>query len=180
MKDSIKIRADESIRKRNYLSGQETCYYILTIKLNSSCYLVKVLEHHMIIATSEIEGRLDSAKKEGIRVLLQINPSIAIEDVTMVHYKDDRPNGEPWNKDSVQVIKQLLALERTDLVDAYNVTDMTDKLKDVTGGSTDMKSSQPINKILYGPPGTGKTYNVIYEALSILNPDINTELLTAP
>lgn len=32
---------------------------------------------------------------------------------------------------------------------------------------------QPLNQILYGPPGTGKTYNTIYKALSILEPEID-------
>lgn len=32
---------------------------------------------------------------------------------------------------------------------------------------------QPLNQILFGPPGTGKTYNTIYKALSILEPEID-------
>lgn len=58
---------------------------------------------------------------------------------------------------------------------------MTGKQTGVTGGfSLKMKINPSVNKILYGPPGTGKTYNVINEALSILNPDIDMELLTSP
>ncbi|WP_054939229.1 AAA family ATPase [Paenibacillus ihuae] len=68
-----------------------------------------------------------------------------------------------------------------DLLDVYHVVNMTDKYENVTGGfRTVMSNSQPINKILYGPPGTGKTYNVIYEALSILNPEIDSDIITNP
>jgi hypothetical protein len=51
MSDSIKIRADVSISERSYLSGHETRYYILTIKLNNDRYLVKVLEQQTEIVT---------------------------------------------------------------------------------------------------------------------------------
>ncbi|ETT45424.1 hypothetical protein BSK66_10110 [Paenibacillus odorifer] len=68
-----------------------------------------------------------------------------------------------------------------DLLDVYHVVYMTDKYENVTGGfGTVMNNSQPINKILYGPPGTGKTYNVIYEALSILDPGIDSDIITNP
>jgi hypothetical protein len=89
MSDSITIRANISISKHHYIFGNETRYYILTIKLNNYSYLVKILENHTEIANSEIDGRLDAAKKEGVRVLLQKNSSVDIADVTMVHYKDD-------------------------------------------------------------------------------------------
>ncbi len=36
------------------------------------------------------------------------------------------------------------------------------------------------NRILYGPPGTGKTYSVITQALKILNPDVDSDLITDP
>gem|GEM_PF-2197446 len=35
-------------------------------------------------------------------------------------------------------------------------------------------SISPLNQILYGPPGTGKTYNVINEALFIVDPEFDT------
>nr|WP_314898960.1 AAA family ATPase [uncultured Deefgea sp.] len=36
---------------------------------------------------------------------------------------------------------------------------------------TSMTSTYPLNQILYGPPGTGKTYETIYAALLILEPE---------
>ncbi len=39
---------------------------------------------------------------------------------------------------------------------------------------------KPQNLILYGPPGTGKTYNVINEALKIVAPDLDPDILSNP
>ncbi len=40
--------------------------------------------------------------------------------------------------------------------------------KNVDTGEEIEKMKKSLNKILYGPPGTGKTFNIIYEALEIL------------
>lgn len=113
MKSEIIIqRAEESIVNRSYISGKETRYYILTINLDRLHYQVKVLESHEEIAVVSIERGLDAAKKEGIRLLLKHLPTVELGEMTMVHYKYDRPNGIAWQKDSDKVVKQLLAMER--------------------------------------------------------------------
>ncbi|MDQ8733978.1 hypothetical protein [Paenibacillus sp. LHD-38] len=129
MSEQITKQAIESITNRDYLSGKETRYYVLTIKLDSIHYHVIVLEHNSVIISSEIKGRLDRAKKEGIRLLIQKNPSVDIRDITMVHYKHDRPNGRAWQKDSEKVLKQLLALENTVSIKNINYAFLDDALK---------------------------------------------------
>lgn len=103
---------ESGITNRDYMSGKETRFYILTIKMDNINYNVKVLDRGTVIATSDSEPTLDAAKKKGVCLLLQTNANTDMTDVTMVHYKDDRPNGRPWQKDSVNVLKQLFDLEK--------------------------------------------------------------------
>lgn len=110
-KDQIINLVNEGIKNREYRSGKETRYYILTIKINTYNYIVHVLDGSAISTTAEITDKLDAAKKEGIRLLLNLNPDVGLADITMVHFKVDRPYGRPWQKDSDKVVKQLVAMQ---------------------------------------------------------------------
>jgi hypothetical protein len=129
MSDHISHRANESIARREYISGLETRYYILTIKLDNQHYFVKVLDQHKEVAVSDIVGSLAPAKKEGIRLLLQRNPSVSSSEVTMVHYKNDRPSSKPWTKDSEKVVSQLMAVQGKVIAQGINESFLDDTLR---------------------------------------------------
>ncbi|CAM4490060.1 hypothetical protein FHS16_005137 [Paenibacillus endophyticus] len=122
-------RAKESIANRSYISGKETRYYILTINLDRPNYQVKVLDNYEEIAATSIERGLGAAKKEGIRLLLKHLPTVDLDEMTMVHYKDDRPNGVVWQKDSYKVVKHLLEIERNSTAIHLNATFLDDSLR---------------------------------------------------
>ncbi|WP_433945547.1 AAA family ATPase [Paenibacillus sp. SN-8-1] len=158
-KDQIINLVHEGITNREYIIGNETRFYIIIVKVTSHDYIVYLLDHSEILISTEFNGRLAAAKQEGVRLLYNSYPEVVQADVTMMHFKADRPSGRPWMKDS-DVLAQQGGMQA-------NMT-------------TNRIQSTPVNKILYGPPGTGKTYNVIYEALSILKPGIDPDLLNNP
>ncbi|SEM24257.1 5-methylcytosine-specific restriction enzyme B [Paenibacillus sp. cl141a] len=170
--DEIKQRIKKSVANQEYIKGKETRFYILTLKYSDNHYGVKLLDHHKEVESTDINGRLDAAKQAGMRLLQRHFSSAIISDITMVHYKDDRPSGVPWLKDRDEVLLELLTkIKSTDIDNEFNWS----------GGKSDnMNKTVSKNQILYGPPGTGKTFNVINHALKILNPDIDSDLLTDP
>ncbi|WP_433938516.1 AAA family ATPase [Paenibacillus lautus] len=78
----------------------------------------------------------------------------------------------PWQKDSDEVLFELLTKIKS--------TDINNEFNWIGGKSDDMNKTVAKNRILYGPPGTGKTYSVITQALKILNPDVDSDLITDP
>ncbi len=65
-----------------------------------------------------------------------------------------------------------------DLIDVHNMIYLYEESNLINEPQGEkMTMSEPQNLILYGPPGTGKTYNVICEALKILMPEIEPEIL---
>lgn len=170
--DEINQRIKNSVANQEYVKGKETRYYILTLKYNQNHYGVKLLDHHEEVESADISGRLDAAKKAGMRMLRRHFSRARISDITMVHYKDDRPSGVPWQKDSDEVLFELLTKIKS--------TDINNEFNWIGGKSDDMNKTVAKNRILYGPPGTGKTYSVITQALKILNPDVDSDLITDP
>ncbi|WMT42265.1 AAA family ATPase [Paenibacillus sp. D2_2] len=170
----INQKVQKSIANREYRKGDETRFYILTVKYDDNHYGVKLLDNHEETDLIDINGRLDVAKKDGMKMLRRRYPFASISDTTMVHYKDDRPNGVPWQKDSNEVLLELFAEINSSTTDSYL------EAKKFEGELVNMHKPVAKNIILYGPPGTGKTYNVINHALKILNPDVDPDLLTNP
>ncbi|MGM0882451.1 MAG: AAA family ATPase [Bacillota bacterium] len=103
--DIINKNADRGIKERKYIAGRETRYYVITIKIDSHQYLVHLLDGHSIVDSSDVHGRLNAAKKEGIRLLLQLKPDVTQSETTLVNYKDDRK--KPWQKDSDKELTRL-------------------------------------------------------------------------
>ncbi|WFB59702.1 AAA family ATPase [Paenibacillus sp. BR1-192] len=170
--DEINQRIKNSVANQEYIKGKETRYYILTLKYNENHYGVKLLDHHEEVESADINGRLDAAKQAGMKMLHRHFSRAGISDITMVHYKDDRPSGVPWQKDSDEVLLDLLTKVKS--------TDINNEFNWLGGKSDDMNKTVAKNRILYGPPGTGKTYSVITQALKILNPDVDFDLITDP
>lgn len=96
------------VHQRKYVVGKEVEYYILTGKINDVEYIVKVLANHEELASVIVYKRLDFAKKKGMELLLQHEKNVELEDIEMIHFKEDRPNGKPWQKDNDSVLKLLL------------------------------------------------------------------------
>jgi hypothetical protein len=103
-------RFNEDVKKKEYIFGRgpETPYYILTLKININNYKVIIFQDHSLIFEEYKEG-LTAAKHCAFEVLLKSDPdAFSRKEVTMVHYKHDRPNGKPWVKDTeIELNKNL-------------------------------------------------------------------------
>lgn len=93
---------NKSFKNKEYLKGRgaETEYYIITAKLGNKRYKLTLLRNNTIIEESYHEG-LTKAKYSAFEWLLNHDSLIfEMNKVTMVHYKEDRPNEDPWVKDT--------------------------------------------------------------------------------
>ncbi|WP_244906736.1 HNH endonuclease [Neobacillus soli] len=128
---------NRDLNNKEYVIGNETKYYILVVKfsplwnlqLSHYKYIVYILEDSKLVKQKEVQSEkskniLTEAKREGIKLLHQLNSVVAIEDVTMVHYKQDRPNANPWQKEDS---KDILA----GLFKEYNSAFLETSIKDI-------------------------------------------------
>lgn len=103
-------RYNRSFLNKEYVKGRnkQTEYYILTTKFEDKNYKLTLLRDNIIIMERYYEG-LTAAKYGAFEWLLNHNPSIfELNEVTMVHYKEDRPNGHSWVKDTnIELHKNL-------------------------------------------------------------------------
>ncbi|MGN7178156.1 HNH endonuclease [Cytobacillus sp. SAFR-174] len=111
----------EFINKR-YNYGNETQYHIITVKkfLDTQLqgpfrYQILILYNHRIIKKVTIKHEtskqlLTPAKKRGIKLLLEHSPKIKFEEISMVHYKQDRPKGDPWDKEPLKDFRNLFQM----------------------------------------------------------------------
>lgn len=99
--DIDKYNKSFSNKKYVYGRGEETEYYILTIKLDEKSYRLKILRNHKIIEESFYDG-LTKAKYGAFEWLLNFDPLIfKMNKVTMVHYVENRENNRnPWENET--------------------------------------------------------------------------------
>ncbi|RBP04953.1 HNH endonuclease [Rossellomorea aquimaris] len=116
------------LNTKEYLKGQQTKYYILTVKdfvetqqQGPYRYHVLVTENEKLIKQSMVEHKikkqlLTSAKRKGIQLLLEIDMQIENDSVTMAHYKPDRQTTELWEKEKSTNLESLIKEERFQLL----------------------------------------------------------------
>ncbi|CAH0147559.1 hypothetical protein SRABI80_00546 [Peribacillus frigoritolerans] len=101
---------NKSIVHKDYVKGRskQTEYYILTAKFGEKNYKLTLMRNHFIIYKRYYEG-LTEAKNGAFEWLLNHDSSIfEMNKVTMVHYKEDRPNAHPWVKNTnIELHKNL-------------------------------------------------------------------------
>lgn len=101
---------NNSFANKDYVKGRgkETEYYIITAKILDKNYKLTLLRNHSIILERYYEG-LTAAKFGAFEWLISQDSLIfELNKVTMVHYKEDRPNGDPWVKDTnIELHKNL-------------------------------------------------------------------------
>ncbi|WP_312471234.1 HNH endonuclease [Neobacillus sp.] len=101
---------NKSFTNKEYVKGRgkETEYYIITSKHGNKNYKLTLLRNHSIIMESYYDG-LTEAKFGAFEWLISYEPLIfELNKVTMVHYKEDRPNGDPWVKETnIELHKNL-------------------------------------------------------------------------
>jgi 5-methylcytosine-specific restriction enzyme B len=170
-KSTLLNRVKDEIKKGNYYIGDRTPYIIITVKVDNNNYYVFFIANEKVIGPIEEHGQLAAAKKRGVRIYKQYvkHENFDVSNLSMYHYKHDRPNGHPWQKDSQDVIKRLLEYKNY-----HNINN--EEIERNIG----MSNQQAQNIILYGPPGTGKTYQTTYKSLELIDPQIDKDLLENP
>ncbi|UOY93151.1 EVE domain-containing protein [Ectobacillus sp. JY-23] len=116
---------NKSFANQEYVKGrgEETEYYIITAKLGDRRYKLTLLRNHSIIEESYHEG-LTAAKNSAFEWLISHDPLIfKLNKATMVHYKEDRPNGNVWVKDTnVELHRNLEAYLKVNNIELKNGT----------------------------------------------------------
>ncbi|KRE50648.1 hypothetical protein ASG85_20565 [Paenibacillus sp. Soil724D2] len=98
---------ERSIANIEYIIGEPTKFYLLTVKKNDDQYEVRFMEDELLHEKRVVSNRLRGAKIEGITMLLNRYPSADLNHFMMVHYKADRNGGKPWVKDTNEEVKEI-------------------------------------------------------------------------
>jgi 5-methylcytosine-specific restriction protein A len=110
---------DYELTNKAYLKGKETPFYIITVKKfldifdqGPFVYEVLLLEHHEIISKATVEDNnskqlLTPAKYKGMELLVTKNPMVNLDDISMVHYKEDRLKDDSWEKEPSKSVKTI-------------------------------------------------------------------------
>lgn len=123
--NSNTINLNDILKTKNYLKGKRTKYYILTVKAFLDThqhgpfqYHVLVLDQDKLVNKSTIEDLtkkqlLTPAKRKGLQLLFNYDSTIKNDDITMMHYKPDRPGEELWEKEQKNSLEPLFFEERS-------------------------------------------------------------------
>jgi hypothetical protein len=123
--------AKASVLRGEHVIGSQTKYEILTIKNHNHHYMVIVRESTTTIVEEESYNRLDSAKKLGVKLLLDHRQDASASNTSMVHYKK-RENNAPWEKDKKPVLEGLFQQYKQDPFKNINLTKLHQILKNFT------------------------------------------------
>lgn len=99
--------AKSSILRKEYVIGTPTKYHVLTIKYSDHHYFIVICEEFEIIAEKESHSRLAPTKELGVELLVEYRTDANYSNTTMCHYKHDRPSGNQWIKDKLEVLQVL-------------------------------------------------------------------------
>lgn len=122
--NSNTINLEEILKAKDYLKGNQTKYYILTVKdfletqqQGPFRYHVLILENDKLIKQGTLEHiskkqLLTPAKRKGIQLLLEHFTQITSKVVTMTHYKPDRQGQDLWEKETITSLEALIKEER--------------------------------------------------------------------
>lgn len=137
---------NKSFTNKGYIKGRtkQTEYYILTAKFGEQNYKLTLLRDNSIILERFYEG-LTATKYGAFEWLLNHDSSIfEMNKVTMVHYKEDRPNAHPWVKDTnIELHKNLKSF-----FSSSNIKQATTTQKDVAATQENLlvkNEGQPSN-----------------------------------
>jgi predicted HNH restriction endonuclease len=126
--NSNNINLEEILKAKGYLKGNQTKYYILTVKdflemqqQGPFRYHVLILENDKLIKQDTVEHSskkqlLSPAKRKGIQLLLEHSTQITSEVITMTHYKPDRQGQDLWEKETITSLEALIKEERFQLL----------------------------------------------------------------
>jgi hypothetical protein len=110
MHEEILNQFYKSFNKKDFLVGRSpvTEYFIVTVKLGVGSYKVLVLKDFVTIFEDFQDG-LTKSKNKAFEYILELKPeAFNKRNVTMVHFKHDRPSGKPWVKDTnIELNKNL-------------------------------------------------------------------------
>ncbi|WP_255294085.1 HNH endonuclease [Bacillus toyonensis] len=111
----------KELKSRSYIIGGETLYHIITVKrfLDTQQqgpfrYQILLFKNHRLVKKITIKHEtskklLTHAKKRGIKLLFEHSSTIKFEEVSMVHYKQDRPKEDPWDKEPLKSFSILFS-----------------------------------------------------------------------
>ena len=105
-----------SLRDREYARQNGTSYYILTAKCSedeaSLEYRVLLVDGHKIVRkkrvrTAKKKQWLAAAKRRGLDLLFDYQLAVSAEDVSLVHYRPNRPEAETWEQEASDTFEKL-------------------------------------------------------------------------
>jgi len=101
---------NDSFSNKEYIKGSKKEYYILTVKIDENNYKFMVIKNDVVLYDGYQNG-LNHTKYSSLVELNNIDSSaLDITKLSMVHYKEDRPNGNPWVKDSNKELQRHINL----------------------------------------------------------------------
>ncbi|SFC95031.1 EVE domain-containing protein [Bacillus sp. UNCCL81] len=154
---------NKSVAKREYVKGRskETEFYILTAKFTDNDYKLTLLRNHSKVYENHFEG-LTKSKFGAFEWLLNYDSSIfELDKVTMVHYKEDRPNTDSWVKDTkIEMQKNLDSYYKNSKVQNVVRVQEVNKQKDEKQYSKANHDSELMNKNTWIFQGNPKTFDI--------------------
>ncbi|CAM4081218.1 HNH endonuclease [Bacillus manliponensis] len=126
-----------SVREKEYERKDNTQYYILTAKCSGDEgeleYRIMLLEDGKVVCKKRLRSSLKKqlltkAKRRGLKLLFEHNPSVSIQEVSMVHYKQNRPKASLWELENQEIFKKMFSTIQKQCRDKIVEEDITSEL----------------------------------------------------